>query len=125
MICIVATATLAWLAPSGVLAIAALALLGFSLGPIFPTTMALVPQLAEGRLGPTAIGVMNAGSTVGGAALPWLAGVIAQSTGMWTLLPFTVTLGVIQFAAWRPLARRTRTPPKDAATALLKGDANR
>ena len=110
MIGITVTATLAWLSPVGVGAIAALVLLGFSLGPIFPTTMAMVPQLAEGRLGPTAIGVMNAGSVVGGAALPWLAGVIAQSTGMWTLLPFTVTLGVIQFAAWRPLAHRIRTP---------------
>jgi fucose permease len=110
MIGITATATLVWLSPSGVGAIAALVLLGFCLGPIFPTTMAMVPQLAEGRLAATAIGVMNAGSTIGGAALPWLAGVIAQGTGMWTLLPFTVTLGVLQFAAWRPLAHRIRTP---------------
>jgi fucose permease len=110
MICITVTATLAWLAPSGVLAIAALVLLGFSLGPIFPTMMALVPRLARARLAPTAIGVLNAGSTVGGAAFPWLAGVIAQSTGMWTLLPVTITLGLVQFAAWRPVAHRVRTP---------------
>jgi fucose permease len=107
---ITVTATLAWLAPDAVLAVVALVLLGFFLGPVFPTTMAIVPALSEERLWPAAIGVMNAGSTVGGAALPWLAGTIAQSTGMWTLLPYAVTLGLLQFAVWRPLAHRIRAP---------------
>ena len=53
---------------------------------------------------------MNAGSVVGAAALPWLAGVLAQREGMWMLLPFAVTLGALQFAAWRPLAGRIRAP---------------
>ena len=104
------TATLAWLSPAAVLASVALMLLGFFLGPIFPTTMAVAPLLTSARLTPTAIGVMNAGSVVGGAALPWLAGTIAQDAGIWTLLPFTVTLALLQFAVWRPLARRIRTP---------------
>jgi fucose permease len=107
---IVAAATLAWLAPGAVAASVALVLLGFFLGPIFPTTMAIVPQVAGTRLAPTAIGVMNAASAVGGAALPWLAGAIGQSAGTWTLLPFTVSLGLVLFAAWRPLANRIRTP---------------
>jgi fucose permease len=108
MVGVIAVATLAWLAPTAALAVAALVLLGFFLGPIFPTTMAIVPQLTEDRLGPTAIGVMNAGSVVGGSAFPWLAGVITQGAGIWMLLPFTVTLGVLQLAAWRPVARRIR-----------------
>ena len=101
---LVATA-LAWLSPVAVLASAALLLLGFFLGPIFPTTMAIVPQLTTERLGPSAIGVMNAGAIAGGAVLPWLAGAIAQDTAIWTLLPFTLALGAVQFAAWRPLAK--------------------
>jgi len=103
---VTAVAALAWLAPSPGLAVAALVLLGFCLGPIFPTMMAIVPQLTQERLAPSAIGVMNAGSVVGGAGLPWLAGVITQSGGIWMLLPFSVTLGVLQLAAWRPVARR-------------------
>jgi hypothetical protein len=39
--------------------------------------MAVAPQRTRARLAPTAIGVMNAGSMAGGAALPLLAGVIA------------------------------------------------
>jgi fucose permease len=112
---IVAAATLAWLAPSALLASAALVLLGFFLAPVFPTTMAMAPQLAQARLAPTAIGVLNAGSVVGGTALPWLAGTIAQSRGIWTLLPFTVALALLQFAAWRPLANRIRAAQRPLA----------
>ncbi|HEX4290730.1 MAG TPA: MFS transporter [Trebonia sp.] len=110
MIGVIVAATLAWLAPGEAPAIAALALLGFFLGPIFPTTMAIVPRLTDEDLAPTAIGIMNAGGIAGGSALPWLAGVITQGAGMWTLLPFTVTLGVLELAAWRPIARRIQIP---------------
>jgi fucose permease len=100
--------TLAWLSPVAAGASAALLLLGFCLGPIFPTTMAIAPQLTHARLTPTAIGVMNSASTVGGAALPWLAGVIAQNAGIRMLLPFTLALAAIQFAVWWPLASHIR-----------------
>ena len=110
LIGVIAATVLAWLSPSAVLASAALLLLGFFLGPIFPTTMAIVPQLTQERLGPAAIGVLNAGAIVGGSAFPWLVGVISQATGIWALLPFTLTLGALQFVAWQPLARRIRTP---------------
>ena len=107
---VIGTAALAWLSPATVLASAALVLLGFFLGPVFPTTMAIAPRLTSARLTATAIGVMNAGSMVGGAALPWLAGAIGQSRGIWTLLPFTVTLALLQLAVWRSLAGRIRAP---------------
>jgi fucose permease len=104
---ITVAAALAWVSPTA-LACVALGLLGFFLGPVFPTTMAIAPQLTQGRLVPTAIGVQNAASTVGGSALPWLAGTIAQSSGMWVLLPFALVLAVAQFAVWRPIAGRLR-----------------
>ena len=105
-------AALTWLLPGSAVATVGFALLGFFLGPIFPTTMALTPQLTTARLVPTAIGVMNAGSVVGGSALPWLAGAIAQDAGIWTLLPFTTTLALLQLAVWWPIARGIRTPPQ-------------
>jgi fucose permease len=101
---VLACATLVWLVPGPALAGVALGLLGFFLGPIFPTTMALAPQMVEPRLQPTAIGVMNAASTVGSSALPWLAGAIGQGAGVWTLLPYAMTLAALQFVVWRPLA---------------------
>lgn len=101
---VLVTATLVWLVP-GVAGVGiALALMGFFLGPIFPTTMALAPRMTNARLQSTAIGVMNAASTVGASALPWLAGAIGQSAGVWTLLPYAMTLAALQFVVWRPLA---------------------
>jgi fucose permease len=105
---VMAAAALAWLMPGAVAVSAAFVLLGFFLGPIFPTTMAAAPRLTSARLVPTAIGVMNAGSVVGGSALPWLAGAIAQGAGLWTLLPFAMTLTLVQLAIWRPIAHRIR-----------------
>jgi fucose permease len=99
--------TLAWVSPTAVGCLA-LGLLGFFLGPVFPTTMAIAPHLTQGRLVPTAIGVQNAASTVGGSVLPWLAGTIAQNCGMWVLLPFALLLALAQFAVWRPIAGRLR-----------------
>jgi fucose permease len=108
-------AALTWLLPTAAAASAGFVLLGFFLGPIFPTTMAMAPQLTIARLVPTAIGVMNAGSVVGGSALPWLAGAVGQAAGVWTLLPFTVTLALLQLAVWRQIANRMRTRSPDAA----------
>ena len=104
---VTAAATLAWLLPSAP-ACVALGLLGFFLGPVFPTAMAIVPRLTRAALVPAAIGVMNAASVVGGSALPWLAGTIASGAGMRVLLPFAVALALAQFAVWRPIASRLR-----------------
>ena len=113
---VTASATLAWLSPAAAGASVALVLLGFFLGPVFPTTMSIAPQLGPPRLAPTAIGVMNAASTVGGSALPWLAGVIAQSDGIAMILPFTIALAVLQLAVWWPLASLVRGPARELSS---------
>ncbi|HYU65931.1 MAG TPA: MFS transporter [Jatrophihabitantaceae bacterium] len=99
-------AVVVWLAPVAFLASAGLAMLGFFLGPLFPTVMSVAPRLTVARLVPTAVGLMVGTSVVGGAALPWLAGVIAQHAGAWTLLPYSIGLTVLLGAVWWRLARR-------------------
>jgi fucose permease len=118
---ITAAATLAWLLPSAP-ACVALGLLGFFLGPVFPTTMAIASQLTRPRLVPAAIGIMNAASTVGGSVLPWLAGAIAQSAGLRVLLPFAIVLSLAQFAVWRPIGARLRVPPRPPAQPAVSSD---
>lgn len=105
---IAASAALIWAAPAGLLAGAGLVLLGFFLGPVFPTAMAVVPNLTEARLVPTAIGLMNGVSVLGGAVFPWLAGAIAEGAGVWTLMPFSLALGLLQLALWRLIVVRMR-----------------
>jgi fucose permease len=113
---ITATATLGWLSPAAAATSVALVALGFFLGPVFPTTMATAPRFTTPELAPTAIGVMNAGSAIGGAGLPWVAGALAQATGIWTLMPYTAALAVVQVAVWRTLAARVRAAPADPGT---------
>jgi len=99
-----------WIAPTAALAAPGFIVLGFFLGPIFPTIMAVAPDLTSARLAPTAIGVINAGSVVGGAGLPWLAGALGQSLGVWTLLPFALALAGVQLLVlWGLTARMERT----------------
>ncbi|MBX6723104.1 MAG: MFS transporter, partial [Dactylosporangium sp.] len=109
-----------WIASIAGLAALGFVLLGFFLGPIFPTIMAVAPDLTSARLAPTAIGVINAGSVVGGAGLPWLAGALGQGLGVWTLLPFALVLAAVQLLVlWRMTVRmeRTRTATRHVTTA--------
>jgi fucose permease len=116
---VIAAVTLTWLVPFAWLATIGFVLFGFFLGPIFPTVMAVAPQLAPPRLVPTAIGVINAGSVVGGSALPWLAGATLQTVGAWSLLPFALALALVQLAVWWQVVRSMA--PTDRA--LRTGDA--
>lgn len=97
---VVGASAVTWLLPASAVAVLGFVLLGFFLGPVFPTTMAVAPDLTEARLAPTAIGVMNAGSVVGGSLFPWLAGALGQGVGVWTLLPWTFLLAVAQLLIW-------------------------
>ncbi|MFF5111377.1 MFS transporter [Streptosporangium sp. NPDC000509] len=103
---VTASTVLTWVAPGVVVATAGFLLLGFFLGPVFPTAMAVVPTLTTARLVPTAIGIMNGVSVIGGAALPWLTGAIGQSVGIWTLMPAVVLLALLQLALWRTIVTR-------------------
>jgi fucose permease len=103
---------LAWLVSVEVAVIGGFLLLGFFLGPIFPTAMAVVPDLTQARLVATAIGVINGLSVVGGAVLPWLAGAIADGIGIWTLLPFSLVLALILLAIWWQVSRRMTVSPQ-------------
>lgn len=106
--------TLAWLAPGVVVSSVSFVLLGFWLGPIFPTTMAVAPRLTVARLVPTAIGLLNGVSVVGGAVFPWMAGAIAQGIGAWTLPPFALALALLQLVIWWLVTTRMAPAPDPA-----------
>jgi fucose permease len=92
---------LTWLIPIGLLSALGLCLTGFCLGPIFPTTMALVPQLFSERLLATVIGLLVSLGGLGGTFFPWLSGNLAQSFGLWIILPLAIALMVMMFLLWR------------------------
>jgi fucose permease len=98
-----------WLLPWSFAAIAGLVLMGFFLGPVYPSTVAVMPRLVPAALVGTAIGLLI-GASAAGALFPLVAGLGAEHLGPWSLLPFALGLTLVLAALWAWLARRVRVP---------------
>ena len=99
---------LVWVAPTGAVAAAGLWLAGFSLGPIFPSAIAIIDGGVDTRLQQSAIGFAASLGAMGSAAFPWLAGNLIQRAGLWALLPFVAVLTLALFGLWVALRRAAR-----------------
>ncbi len=99
-----------WLFPSDLLALLGLSLTGFSLGPIFPTTIALLSRLVPNKLVASAIGFVASLASMGAALFPWLAGNLAQAVGLWIILPYAIGLSVVMLFLWIAFSRRPASP---------------
>jgi fucose permease len=99
---------LTWLVPSGAAAAIGLILVGYGFGPMYPTVVALMPGLVPPRMVSSAIGFLVSLSIPGIAIFPWIAGILAQEIGLWTLWPFTLLLTGIMLLFWLPLRKRDR-----------------
>lgn len=97
---------LVWFVPFQPISAAGLLLVGFCLGPIFPSVIALMPGLVPSRLVPSAIGFLASMSAVGGSLCPWLAGNLAEHLGLWTLLPFAIALTACMLCLWLALPHK-------------------
>jgi fucose permease len=107
---VIAATLLTWWGPNAAVGALGFGLIGFFLGPMFPTTIAVTPRLLPGRLVATAIGLLVGASVIGGAVFPWLAGALAQGLGLRSLLPYLLVLAILQTAGWWSIARRLRRP---------------
>jgi fucose permease len=94
-----------WLIPNSIAAGVGFCFIGFSLGPIYPLTVALTPQLVPTHLAPSTIGFLVSLSILGLALFPWIAGILGQSTSFLSLLPYTLGLVVLMLCFWLPLVR--------------------
>lgn len=106
LIGVVISLLLIWLFPGAIISAIGLCLAGFSLGPIFPTTIALLSKLVSTRVLPTAVGFAASLGSMGGSLLPWLAGSLAQHIGLWSLLPYAIGLAIIQAGIWFVLQKQ-------------------
>jgi fucose permease len=100
---------LIWLVPLGAIAALGFFFIGFSLAPIYPLMVAITPKLVPARLGPSAIGLLVSVSIIGLALFPWVAGILAQGLGIWTLLPYTLVLTIILIGLWGYLAKQSES----------------
>src|SRR5205085_7047388 len=96
-----------WLIPGIVASAIAFFLIGTSLGPVYPSTVALLPDLVPSRLLSSAMGFLIGLRILGVALFPWLAGTLAQYTSIASLLPYTVGLTVVMIALWWSMTIRS------------------
>lgn len=82
--------------------LAALAVVGFAIGPVFPLLISATP----GRVGPehvgNAVGFQVAAASVGAAAVPALAGLLGRAFGLpwigWSLVAVSCVIGALELA---------------------------
>lgn len=103
---------LTWWGPNAFVSAAGLWIAGFSLGPIFPTTIALMSNMVTSRLLGGAIGFMTSLGSMGAALFPWMAGNLAQHLGLWSLLPFVMLLSICMLGLWFALQRQPEATPE-------------
>ena len=108
MASIILALLLIWFVPLAIVTIVGFCLLGFGLGPIYPLTVALTPKLVPARIAPSAIGFLVSISIIGLAVFPWIAGILAQQVGIWSLLPYNIALTLVSIALWWLLFRGKR-----------------
>ncbi len=96
---------LIWLVPLGAIAAFGFCLIGLSLGPIYPLTVALAPKLVPTRIAPSTIGFIVSMSIIGLALFPWIAGILFQDIGSWSLLPYNIALTIVMICLWWGLFR--------------------
>ena len=101
---------LVWLVPIYPVSATGLVLIGFSFGPIYPTTIALISNKVSARILPSAIGFMVSLGSIGAAICPWFAGMLAEHIGLWSLMPYVIVLTAAMVCFWQLLQGRPYIP---------------
>jgi fucose permease len=95
-----------------------LALLGLALAPIYPLLIATTPTRVGARFATHAVGFQVAAFSLGTAALPGLAGVLARQRGLDVLGPFLLA-DAAMLALLDLVARRCPMPPLASPPAAI------
>jgi fucose permease len=107
---VLAGIVLLWILPGIAASACGFFVIGFSLGPIFPTVIALMSRLVTPRILPGAVGFLASFANIGAALCSWSAGSVVQHIGPWSLLPLEVGFTGCMIMLWFMLhARRSNT----------------
>ena len=108
---VIAGVLLIWLVPLNGVSAIGLCFIGYCLGPIFPTTIALMSKFVSARILPSAIGFLASLGSMGAALFPWLAGNLVQLIGLWVLLPYVIFLTLVMLGLWMLLQTHPGNQP--------------
>ena len=89
-------------------AVAALALAGLGLAPIYPCLMTRTPQRVGKQIAAHAIGLQVSAAMLGGAALPSVSGFLAQQLGLEKIVGATLVMAIVVWLLHEGLLFRGR-----------------
>lgn len=99
-------ALLLWWNPAAGVSYAGLAIMGFAFAPIFPTLIAVTPRLLGKRQAVNAIGMQVAFGGLGIAAMPWLAGILAERVSLEIVGPLILVECAVMLLLFEILLRK-------------------
>ena len=108
IICSLGLELLFWLVPQFLVSAVAISLVGFFIGPLFPSAVIMATKLLPQELHVAAIGFAAAVGGGGAAVLPFAVGAIANARGVQTLQPIILALLVVLLGIWLSLPRISR-----------------
>ncbi|KAI8099172.1 major facilitator superfamily domain-containing protein [Halteromyces radiatus] len=91
---------LLWFVPLVSVNATALVIIGITIGPLFPTTVALTTKVVPDHLRATTIGFLCAFGSGGSALFPYAGGVLIGSLGVRSLLPFCISMAIMMLISW-------------------------
>ncbi|EFX06098.1 major facilitator superfamily transporter [Grosmannia clavigera kw1407] len=102
-LCVVGSAIfelLVWFVPNVIGDAVAVAIVGLLLGPVYPCAAAVLMRSMNHRERVTGIGITAAFGSAGGAAAPFITGVLAQAVGTFVLHPIALALFAFMIVFW-------------------------
>lgn len=94
-----------WFVPNVLAEAVAVAIVGLLLGPVYPCATVVFSKLLTREQLVPALSIVTAVGSSGGAAGPFVTGVIGQKTGPWVLNPIVVSLVALMLGCWVGLPR--------------------
>lgn len=116
-------AALIWWNPRDAVSFLGLALMGFTIAPVFPSSVSRTPQLVGTRHSPNAIGIQMAGAALGGATIPGLVGYLGDNLGLELIPPCLVVVALAQFLIHEAVTAQERRQLVAAGSLAVKPPA--
>ena len=115
-----------WLVPRFFAATVPMALIGFLMGPIFPTAIIVAVKLLPSDLHVTAVGLISTVGCAGSTVFPFIVGVVAQKVGVKILPPFVFGLFGLMLIMWllAPTKKRVKEAVGDDIQVQVSIDEN-
>lgn len=118
VLCTILCVTLAWVTTNNIVLSAFVSLAGVCIGPVYPLMVTNIPFLLPRKIQVVSLTIITAFGSSGGAVVPLLTGLLAQSSGTYVVLPIFIATYSMVLVIWLSLPNVERKSVEKPATKL-------